>query len=251
MQGAISIREARERGGLRLVLLAGLPSPWSQAAKGIFEIEGVPYTPVHKAKDDADDALVSFTGQNSYPAAMYEDEEARSGWAEILLLAQRLAPAPRLVPKDTAMRARMFGYAHEICGEMGLGWCRRLVSIDAGMHASPPNPVSVWLGRKYGYRPDSIAQARERIPALLTALDALLRESGGEYLLGDLSALDVYWATFCNLVSPLPDERMALPKGVRAMFTATDRATLDALTPELEALRDRVYERHLRLPVEL
>lgn len=251
MKEAISIREARTRGGLRLVLLAGLPSPWSQAAKSLFEIERVPYVPVHKASDDAGDALEAWTGQTSYPAAMYEDEPARTGWAEILLLAERLAPAPRLLPKDAAERARLFGYAHEICGEMGLGWCRRLVSVEAGMQADPPNPVSVWLGRKYGYREDSIAQAHERIPAILRALDALLAASGGEYLLGDLSALDVYWATFCNLVAPLPDEQLALPRGIRPMFTATDRPTLDALSPALLALRDRVYERHLRLPVEL
>ena len=192
MKGAVSIGEARALPGLRLVLLKGLPSPWSQAAKGLLEIKGIPYTPVHKADADPDDALESWTGQTSYPAAMLDDEPARTGWAEILLLAERLRPAPALVPKDAALRAVMFGYAHEICGEMGLGWCRRLVSVVAGMKSEQPNPVSRWLGRKYGYRAEGMAEVHERIPAILRALDALLADNGGEYLLGDLTALDVY-----------------------------------------------------------
>ena len=36
MEHAISIAQAREQPGLRLVLLRGVPSPWGQAAKGIL-----------------------------------------------------------------------------------------------------------------------------------------------------------------------------------------------------------------------
>jgi glutathione S-transferase len=251
LKGAISITEARDRGGLRLVLLEGLPSPWSQAAKGILEIEGIPYVPVHRRDDDPPEALREWTGQDSFPAAMYEDEEPRTGWSEILLLAERLAPAPKLLPADPAQRAICFGYAHEICGEMGLGWCRRLQSIARGMEAESPDPVAVYLGAKYGYREDAAARAGARVVGVLRALDALLAGRGGEYLLGELTALDVYWATFCNLVAPLPPDLLAMPEAMRPMFTASDPEALAALTPALLALRDRVYERHLRLPVEL
>jgi glutathione S-transferase len=251
MEGAISITEARGKPGLRLVLLRGLPSPWGQAAKGIFEIKDIPFVRVHALESDPEGALQDWTGQDSYPAAMYEDEAPRSGWAEILLLAERLAPSPALIPAEPAARATLFGYAHEICGELGLGWCRRLQSIARGMRAASPDPIAAYLGRKYGYREDSAAQAGQRVVGILSSLDALLASNGGEYLMGALSALDVYWATFCNLVAPLAPEQLPMPEAMRPMFTASDPETLAALTPALLALRDRVYERHLRLPVEL
>ena len=251
MEGAISLREARGKPGMRLVLLEGLPSPWGQAAKGIFEIKGIPFTVVHVQAGDPEGALEDWTGQDSYPAAMYEDEKPRCGWAEILLLAERLAPSPALIPADSSARARFFGYAHEICGEMGLGWCRRLQSVAGGLLADPPDAIAVYIAGKYGYRDDAAAAAAERVVGVLNALDSLLLQSGGEYLMGELSALDVYWATFCNLVSPLPAEDLPLPDAMRPMFTAREPETLAALTPALLALRDRVYERHLRLPVEL
>jgi hypothetical protein len=37
----LDIREARERAGLRLALLRGFPSPWSQAARAIFELKSL------------------------------------------------------------------------------------------------------------------------------------------------------------------------------------------------------------------
>jgi glutathione S-transferase len=251
MEHAISIAQAREQPGLRLVLLRGVPSPWGQAAKGILELKGIPFTPVHTHESDAPDALRDWTGQDSYPAAMYADEAPRSGWAEILLLAERLAHTPALIPAEPEMRASFFGYAHEICGELGLGWCRRLQTVSHGLKAETVNPISSYIAAKYGYREAEIAQADARVVAVLGALDALLARSGGSYLMGQLSALDVYWATFCNLVAPLPPDQLPMPEALRPMFTASEPATLAALTPELLALRDRVYEHHLRLPIEL
>jgi glutathione S-transferase len=255
MSDAISITEARERPGLRLLMLAGLPSPWSQAARGIFEVKGLAYDRVHAAAEEGAAALQSWTGQDSYPAAVYEEESARSGWAEILLLAERLAPTPALLPSDPEERARAFGISHEICGEMGLGWCRRLVTIADGIERTPPDPIATWLGNKYGYRPDSASASQQRVVDVLLLLDALLaksRASNGRYLMGaELTAVDIYWATFCNLIAPLPPELMNMPEPMRPMFTATDPETLGALSKELLAHRDFVYQEHLTLPVEL
>ena len=80
----IGIREARGRPGLRLVLLRGLPSPWSLAARAIFELERVAFTKVQRTPEDPPDALREWTGQDSFPVAVCEDERPRSGWAEIL-----------------------------------------------------------------------------------------------------------------------------------------------------------------------
>ena len=254
MSDWLSLREARKRDGLRLVLIRGLPSPWSQAARGIFEIKGVPFSLACPQEDDSPGLLEEWTNQDSFPAVAWEDEEPRSGWAEILLLAERLAPEPRLIPAEPERRALLFGAAHEICGEMGLGWARRLQMVHTGLQANPGNRMSTWLGQKYGYRPDSAKEAPSRVLEVLGLLSDLLersQKSGGRYLLGELSALDVYWATFCNLLKPLPPDLLPLPEARRPMFTATEPEIIDALTAPLLELRDRVYREHLTLPMEL
>jgi glutathione S-transferase len=122
------------------------------AARAIFELKRVPFAKVFPAPGDPPGALLAWTGQESYPAAMYEDERPRTGWAAILLLAERLSPEPRLVPRDPRDRALVFGLSHEICGELGLGWCRRLVGIAAGLEGDGggfPKPIAAYLGGKY------------------------------------------------------------------------------------------------------
>src|SRR5262249_14103241 len=74
-----------------------------------------------------------WAGQRSGPILMYNDERPRSGWAEILLFSERLAPNPSLLPKDAGDRALVFGLAHEVFGEQGLAWSRRLQLIHAGL----------------------------------------------------------------------------------------------------------------------
>jgi hypothetical protein len=249
----VSISEARELPGLRLVVIRGVPSPWSQAAKAIFRVKRLDYTLVERARSDAPGALEAWTGQASFPAAMYEQERPRTGWAEILHLAERLAPAPALVPADPERRALFFGLCHEICGEMGLGWCRRLEAVAAGLARTPPDPIARWLGDKYGYSPETAALAPARVRDLLGLLAELLAQSSGRYLLGaEFSALDLYWATFCNLVSPLPPEQLALPEAMRPIFVHPDPAIHEMLrkTGLLEH-RDRIYREQLELPVVL
>jgi glutathione S-transferase len=252
----VSLSAARALPGLRLVVIQGVPSPWSQAAKAILRVKQIPYTLVHRMPGDPPGALEEWTGQASFPAAMFEQERPRTGWAEILLLAERLAPAPRLVPGDPEGRAFFFGLCHELCGEMGLGWCRRLEGVAAGLAHTPPDPIAVYLGRKYGYSPETAALAPGRVRDVLGLLADLLaqaRARGGAYLLGgELTALDLYWATFCNLVSPLPPELLPLPTPLRPMFTASDPALHELLEKSgLLAHRDRVYRERLGLPVVL
>jgi glutathione S-transferase len=251
--GPVSLTAARNLPGLRLVVIQGVPSPWSQAAKGILRVKRIPYTLVQRMPSDPPGALEDWTRQASFPAAMHEDERPRTGWAEILLLAERLAPTPSLVPAEPEQRAFFFGACHELCGEMGLGWCRRLESVAAGLARTPPDPIAVWLGGKYGYSPESAALAPGRVRDVIGLLSDLLGRSGGPYLLGaQLSALDLYWATFCNLVSPLPPEQLPLGEPLRSFFTSPDAALHEQLRKSgLLAHRDRVYREQLELPVPL
>ena len=119
----IGVEEARNRNGLRMVVVGNVPSPWGEAAKGILHIKGIAWAAVRLVYDS--ELLREWAGQRSGPVAIYDNEQPRSGWAEILLFAERLAPMPSLVPADPAERALVFGISHEICGEEGLGWCLR------------------------------------------------------------------------------------------------------------------------------
>lgn len=253
--GPVPISEARDLPGLRLLVIEGVPSPWTQAAKGILHVKNVPYTLVRRTREDGPTALEDWTGQASFPAAMYENEAPRCGWAEILLLAERLAPKPGLVPTDAGERVTMFGFAHEIAGEMGLGWCRRLEMVEAGSRSDPPNPLSTYLGEKYGAYPETVPQATDRVRAVLRALAARLdaqHAAGSRYLIGtELSALDIYWAAFCAMFSPLPPERMEMREALRPMFTSRDPVVGEVLAAGLLAHRDFIYEEHLVLPVIL
>jgi len=256
MATPISITEAKNLPGMRLLLLEGLPSPWSQAAKGIFEVKKIPYLLVHASPQDPPELLREWTGQESYPVAAWERERPRSGWAEILFLAERLSQEPSLLPQGQADRTLFFGLAHEICGEMGLGWCRRLSTIHEGLQARPEAAFFKQLGAKYGYHsPDLAGDAIKRVISVLHQLDSLLelRHDDGERFFFDnrLGALDIYWATFSNLIEPLPPEHCPLPDSLRPMFTARDEGTREAFTPALRAHRNFVFRDFLGLPMEL
>jgi glutathione S-transferase len=250
----VDFEEARQRGGLRMVVVPGLPSPWGEAAKGILHVKKLPFAAVRL--DTGNRALVEWIGQESAPVAMYEDEAPRGGWAEILLLAERLAPEPRLVPSDPETRALLFGLSHEICGEMGLGWCRRLDGVAAGLEGRGgfAQPIAAYLGRKYGYREGIGSEARRRVIELLGMLAARLhaqRAQGSDTYLGAFSALDIYSATFMALFEPLPPEQCPMPEPLRAAFESVDAETARALDPILLEHRDRIYAEHLALPLSL
>ncbi len=74
-------------------------------------------------------SLAAWAGDVGIPVVAYENEKLRTGWAEILLLAERLKPEPALIPAGAQDRATLFGLAHEICGEMGFGWAYRLLMV--------------------------------------------------------------------------------------------------------------------------
>jgi glutathione S-transferase len=255
MDDWIGIREARDLPGLRLVLLRGFPSPWSQAARAIFELKHVPFARVCPADDDPPGALVEWTHQSSYPVAMYEDERPRAGWAEILLLAERLGPTPVLVPPDEADRAMMFGLAHEILGEMGLAWCRRLIGLAPHQENRPNDPEVAAYSYKYASGPTDVRAAVQRIVEVLQLLSQQMRrqhEAGRNFLVGsDLSAVDIYWAVSANLLSPLPQDVLPLPGAVREALLREAEPLQHALDPILLVHQRSIHRRYLRLPVEL
>lgn len=251
----VSIAEARAARGLRLVTVRNVPSPWSEAAKGIFHVKGLDCAYAARAETDAADAVADWAGDSSVPVVAYENEPLRTGWAEILILAERLAPEPALIPPAPEDRVRFFGLAHEICGELGIGWCLRLLAIRASLdHAGGsgtfPVEQAARMAAKYGFHPAHVRIAEDRVVEALGLLDAAL--AGKPYFFGEtLTALDIYWATMANLISPLDEAALPMPEVVRDVYTSTRERVLAALTPALKAHQEHVYRQHLELPVPL
>jgi glutathione S-transferase len=251
----VSVNDAMSRGGLRMVVVGEVPSPWGEAAKGLLHIKGIAWVAVRL--DHASDLLRNWTGQRSAPVVMYENEEPRPGWAQILLLTERLAPARPLLPADPTERALVFGFAHEICGEAGLGWSRRLQLVHAGLQnvGGFSERVANYLAEKYGYSRDTGAAAGPRVAALLRMLAKRLevqREAGKSHYFGhSLTAVDVYSAVFMAMFRPLPPEQCKMRESTRAAFETCDVETAAALSPILFDHRDMVYSKHLELPLSL
>jgi glutathione S-transferase len=237
-----------------------VPGPWGEAAKGIFHAKGIPFARVAQTAGADNDALFAWTGHRNAPVAIYENEPARTGWAEILWLAERLRPEPALVPADAEDRVRCFGIAQELMGENGFGWCRRLMLLRPGMGDSdtPPEPMRATLGRmarQYGYSRAAAEAAPERVAQILAMLARQLaaqRVSGRRYLIGDrVSAVDIYWAAMAALVAPLPADVCAMPEMLRSLYADPGPRVASALDPTLLEHRDRTYREHMEFPIAL
>lgn len=250
----IGVDEAIARDGLRMVVLGGVPSPWGEAAKGFFNIKRIPWVATRLVYDS--EALKAWAGQLSAPIVALDDEPRRSGWEEILMLAERLAPTPALLPMDSGARSRALELAAKFCAPEGLGWTRRLQNVHAGLRKSGGfnERIAGYLGQKYGYTPEVGTTAGARTRELLGAFGSTLRArraAGKEYYLDALSAVDVYSATFMALFKPLPEADCAMNAGVRAAFEWLDAETVAAIDPILFEHRDMMYARHLELPLSL
>lgn len=250
--------DARALPGLRLALTVGVPGPWSESAKAIFQVKGIPYVPVaqYAGKDNAE--LVAWTGRRNAPVAVLDDETPRDGWAEILLLAERLQPAPALLPADPAERALVFGLSHEICGEEGFGWARRVMLLEdifkAARGGAKLEPGMQAMLRGYRVTDASIAAAPARVIGLMGMLADRLkaqRSAGSPYLVGDsLTACDLFWACFAALVEPLPAEVNPMPDFLRRVYGGVSIELAMAKDPILFEHRAYIYATHLTLPLD-
>jgi glutathione S-transferase len=254
-----SLEEARKMSGLRLILGSiAVPGPWREACKEIFHIKKIPYTPVAAAgKDGSDRQLFEWTAQRSAPVAIWNDERPRSTWIEQLYLAERLQPTPSLIPSNIEDRTLMFGHVNEICGENGFAWSKRLAMIQ-GIVTNPKTSEanrSFWLrfGDKYGHSPQASEAAPARMAEILRFLSTRLEQqyaNGNKFFIANqLSALDVYWATFAALVQPLPPELCPMATAFRASYTEQNPVVTAALSPLLLQHRDFIYREYLELPV--
>lgn len=251
----VTVEQAISARGLRMVVVGNVPSPWGEAAKGIFHIKRIPFVAVRLVYDN--DAFKTWAGQLNGPVAVYDDEAPRAGWAEILMLAERLAPSPALLPLEPNARGRALSIADKICSPGGLAWMRRLQGVHGGLLNTGgfPERIARYLGKKYGYDPALAPGYGARVRQLLGELAAALREqqaAGKPYYLGDtLTAADVYSATCMGILKPLPEAQCRIDPAIRAALEYLDDETMAALDPVLLEHRDMMYARHLELPLSL
>ena len=160
----LTVAEARERPGLRLVLSAHVPAPWGEAAKAVLAARGVSYQPVAQEVFGANDELHAWTGYRNAPIAISDDEPPVSAWLDLLMLAEQVGKGSSLLPAESSGRALVLGLSAEICAPYGFGWARRLLMLgdlllsrirrrtlrrrfcrhagDTAMRPQPPRPRS-------------------------------------------------------------------------------------------------------------
>ena len=250
----VDLEDARAAEGIRMSVVSGIPSPWSEAAKGILHMKRIDWKAVRHRPGDRD--LQDWTGCDNAPVLAYGTESFISGWADILLFAERLAPEPGLLPRDPETRALTFGLSHELMGQDGLCWLRRLQLVHGGKRLQgKPRDHADYIGNKYGYRAEDIPRGRDRIIALLAMFsDILMRQKsrGSQYFMGDTpTAPDIYSAVSMALFAPLPENRCNMDPAIRTAFSMIDDATRENLSRALLDHRDMMYERHLALPLAL
>ena len=119
----VDLEVARAARGVRMVTPGNVASPWSEAAKGLFRVVGIPV--LVSRFDRKDEAQRAWTHAHNVPVVVFDDDPPRTVWSQILALAVRLGPAGALVPVELDRRLAVIGMLHEIAGEDGLGWNAR------------------------------------------------------------------------------------------------------------------------------
>jgi glutathione S-transferase len=253
----VDLETAKKAAGLRLVLVGKVPSPWSEGAKGLFHVKKLEYLAVRLQLRDPE--FEAWTKAHNAPVALLDNEWPRSGWAEILALAERMGGEVSLIPAAADDRVRMFGLLHEVLGEQGLLWCARAILIEESLSSEGargfPVRVAAYLSRKYAGKPGSRPVSRARVDEVLRRLTTQLEEGrarGGPYFFGEqLSALDLYSAAAMNVLAPLAPALCPMMPELQRAYDWLGAEVSASVTPALVAHRELVYERHLELPIEV
>ena len=61
----LSVDEAKDKAGLKLVLSAGVPGPWGESLKAILAYKGIEYLPVRQEGGGENADVQAWTGQSS------------------------------------------------------------------------------------------------------------------------------------------------------------------------------------------
>ena len=157
--------------GLRIVLVQGFPSPWGQAAKAMMEYKGLLYRVAPQLAGEDNTELLEWSGVNSGPVVAWDALAPINRWDDILFLLERLAPRKGLLPELQKDKALCLGLSHIICGELGLGWNRRLSMFKPICWRSTLGVQN--MADKYGYNSEDVGSADRRCETLEMLADIL------------------------------------------------------------------------------
>lgn len=245
----LSVAQARDLPGVKLVLTAGVPGPWSEAAKAVLKHHGIAYAPVRQEAMAENADLVAWTGCRNAPQLVSGDEPPLTGWHDILAFAERTGTGASLLPEAPDARAMALGIAALILGPGGIGWYHRIAIMERLGGTQGESPLAP-IARAYGCDEHEISAAPGRTAGLLGFLDQRLALGHG-YLAGPaLSAPDLYWAAISNMFVPLAREVNPMPDYLWTLYGPGCAEVEAAITPALLAHRDRVWRDHIGLPLD-
>ena len=250
----ISVEEARHLPGLRLVLTAGVPGPWGEAAKALVSYKGIDWVAARQDAASENPALQEWTGQASAPVVAWEDLPPACNWLDQVGLLDRIEPERPLLPEEPVLRAEAIGLAGLIAGPGGFGWQRRLAMIGSMVSVDPlPDQVRRFADR-YGFSEGALAQSHHQFGAICRALDEHLAArdlQGSRFFVGNtVTAVDFYWACFLGMVRPLPREVNPMPDWAWELYDAKEPEVRALITDRLTAHRDMMYREFISLPLD-
>ena len=247
----MSVAQAIEAPGLRVVLSTSVPGPWGEAIKAMLAFKQLEYQPVAQEGGGENPELRAWTGQTSAPVLVSDDLPPVCHWLDQVMLLERLRLQPQLLPSDCERRGSAIGLCALMAGVEGFGWQRRLLMLEPMMKMDPVPELSQRLAHKYGYSNRTVERASARMLEISQCLEQHLIAAGGDYFFGDApTAPDFYWANFAGMIKPLPPELNPMPDWFRPIYSSNNPQVLACLSDRLEAHRDMMYERHIPTPLD-
>ena len=248
----ISLEQAKQSSGVRIICTRLVPGPWGEAAKAILRLRHVPFQVVAQAGGEENQDIVDWTKHRNAPIVMYNDESPRVRAMEIIELAERIGSGASLLPNDVTERMLVTGLINEIAGEDGFAWNGRLLMLKLGYDKQGEKILGTPMYKDY-YSSEQAARALQRLREILDCLTQQIgsqRDKGSKYLVGtSLSAADVHWAYFSQMLETYPHEQNPMPGFLRKSWRVVGDS-LGEFDPILVKQRDAVFAEHLELPID-
>lgn len=245
----------RDAGRIVLVTVAQIPSPWSEAVKGLLELQGRDFSALRL--DPRNQELHVWAGSPSSPSLLLPGQSPLTQPQQIIEALDGADGCAALLPKESAAREGALETVQALVGPGGLAWSRRLLGIHAGLMGKGGfvEPIAKYLSKKYGHDEAQVPAAQARIHEVLGSLAQRIKEQRKQdspYLYGpQVSAADIYCAASMAVFAPLDESKCPMDPMIRSTFEERDPQTAQALDPILLEHRDFIYTQHLELPVRL
>jgi len=248
----ISLEQAKQESGVRIICTRLVPGPWGEAAKAILRLRKVPFKVVAQAGGEENQEIVEWTKHRNAPIVMYKDESPRVRAMEIIELAERLGTGPSLLPEDLTDRMLVVGIINELAGEDGFAWNGRLLMLKPGYEKQGEKILTTPMYKDYfslAHAERALHRVREILDYLSSQIEAQ-RDRGSKYLVGEtLSAADVHWAYFSQMLDAYPHEQNPMPGFLRKSWGIV-ASSLGEYDPVLIEQRDAIFAEHLELPID-